>query len=179
MNCIGIIQATVEQSHQSAEVTTKVNFTCRASGYRSDMFTYQWRINQTVIDNATSSNYIIPSVNESEHGMYECVVTNHWNEMEVSALVQLNITSMSTTYICVNVCSIHVYYDNSTHEFGLVTIRSQKSYLSYNLYQQPNRALCYHLPLQHVCNSSFWFQSHLRSSQRIHRCWSMKLLIVL
>ena len=70
---------------------------CRASGYQSDMFSYQWRINQTDIDGATSSSYIIPSVNESEHGTYECVVTNHWNEMEVSAPVQLNVTSMSTT----------------------------------------------------------------------------------
>ena len=94
---VGFIEATIKQSHQSAEVTTKVTFTCMASGYQSDMFSYQWRINQTDIDGATSSSYIIPSVNESEHGTYECVVTNHWNEMEVSAPVQLNVTSMSTT----------------------------------------------------------------------------------
>ena len=103
VHCIGFIEATIEQSHQSAEVTTKVTFMCRASGYHSDMFSYQWRINQSDIDSATSSSYIIPSVNESEHGMYECVVTNHWNEMQVSAPVQLNITSTYVFYIYMDV----------------------------------------------------------------------------
>ena len=95
--CIGFIEVTVDQSHQSAEVTTEVTFTCNASGYQSDMFSYQWRLDQTDINGATSGNYIIPSVNESDQGMYDCVVTNHWSEIKVSAPVQLNITSMSTT----------------------------------------------------------------------------------
>ena len=95
--CIGFIQATVEQSHQSAEVTTEVTFTCNASGYKSENFTYQWRLDQTDINGATSGNYTISSVSESDQGMYDCVVTNHWSEMKVSAPIQLNITSMSTT----------------------------------------------------------------------------------
>ena len=95
--CTGFIQVTIDQSHQSAEVTTEVTFTCNASGYKSENFTYQWRLGQTDINGATSSNYIIPSVNESDQGMFDCVVTNHWSEMKLSAPVQLNITSMSTT----------------------------------------------------------------------------------
>ena len=95
--CIGFIEVTVDQSHQSAEVTTEVTFTCNASGYQSDMFTYQWRLDQTDINGAISRNYVIRSVSESDQGMYDCVVTNHWSEMKVSAPVQLNITSMSIT----------------------------------------------------------------------------------
>ena len=95
--CTGFIQVTVDQSHHSAEVTTEVIFTCNASGYKSESFTYQWRLDQTDINGATSNNYTISSVNEIDQGMYDCVVTNHWSEMKVSAPVQLNITSMSTT----------------------------------------------------------------------------------
>ena len=124
------------------------------------MFSYQWRINQTDIDSATSSSYVIPSVNESEHGTYECVVTNHWNEMEVSAPVQLIVTSMSTTMdVWMNAVYTYIWQSSalgllSTHEFDLVTLRSQKSCL--NIINQ----LCLALPLQHayilyvcICNA--------------------------
>ena len=90
---IGDIQVTIEQSDLSAEVTTAVQLTCRADGYQSDMFSYQWRLNQDDINGATDNTYIISSVNETNRGRYQCVVTNHWNEEDTSDPVQLNVTS--------------------------------------------------------------------------------------
>ena len=85
---------TIEQSDLSAEVTTAVQLTCKADGYRSDMFSYQWRLNQEDIDGAINKIYTIPSVNEIDRGMYQCAVTNYWNEKNTSDPVQLNVTSM-------------------------------------------------------------------------------------
>ena len=99
---IGDIEVTIEQSDLSVEVTTRVEFTCKADGYQSDMFTYQWALSNTSIDNATSENYTIPSVSEDDRGMYKCVVTNHWNEEVTSSPLQLNVTSKY--YICMHVC---------------------------------------------------------------------------
>ena len=91
---VGDIQVTIEQSDLSAEVTTTVQFTCKADGYQSSVFSYQWRLNQDDIDGANDKTYVIPSVNETDRGKYECVVTNHWNGEDTSDPVQLNVTSM-------------------------------------------------------------------------------------
>ena len=93
---------TIEQSDLSAEVTTAVQLTCKADGYRSDMFSYQWRLNQEDIDGAINKTYTIPSVNETDRGVYQCAVTNYWNEEDTSYPVQLNVTSTPVLYnICV------------------------------------------------------------------------------
>lgn len=84
----------IEQSDQSAEVTTEVLFTCNANGYRSDMFTYQWKLNKTNINGAILKTYTISSVSETHRGTYECAVTNYWNEAAISSPVQLDVTSM-------------------------------------------------------------------------------------
>jgi len=70
-----------------------VQLTCVADGYRSDQFRYLWRINGTHIDDATDKVFTIPSVSEGDSGTYECVVTNHWNDMNTSNPAQLIITS--------------------------------------------------------------------------------------
>ena len=103
---IGSIEVTIEQSDLSVEVTTGVQLTCKADGYQSDMFTYQWTLNNTNIDGATSENYTIPSASEDDRGMYKCVVTNHWNEMATSSPLQLNVTSKYLyVYICMHVAA--------------------------------------------------------------------------
>jgi len=78
---------------QSSEVTEMVELTCEADGYRSEQFGYQWRINGTNIDGATDKVFTILSVSEGDSGTYECVVTNHWNDMNTSNPAQLIITS--------------------------------------------------------------------------------------
>ena len=69
-----------------------VEFTCEADGYRTEQFSYQWRINGTNIDGATDKVFTILSVSEGDSGTYECVVTNHWNDMNTSS-AQLIVTS--------------------------------------------------------------------------------------
>ena len=95
---IGDIEVAIEQSDLSVEVTTRVELTCKADGYQSDMFTYQWTLNNTNIDNATSEGYTILSVSEDDRGIYKCVVTNHWNEKATSSPLQLNVTSKYVVY---------------------------------------------------------------------------------
>ena len=77
------------------------------------MFRYQWRLNQDDIDGATDKTYIISSVNETDRGMYECVVTNHWNEEDTSDPIQLNVTSMAfTIFVCTYASPKHIPYDH-------------------------------------------------------------------
>ena len=95
---IGNIEVTIQQSDLSVEVTTRVQLMCKADGYQSDMFTYQWTLNNASIDGATSENYTIPSASEDDRGMYKCVVTNHWNEKATSSPLQLNVASKHFVY---------------------------------------------------------------------------------
>ncbi|XP_065904697.1 receptor-type tyrosine-protein phosphatase F-like isoform X2 [Dysidea avara] len=88
----GLISASVSPALQSVEVTEVVQFTCETDGYRSDQFKYQWRINGTNIDGATDKVFTISSVSEGDSGTYQCVVTNHWNDMNTSNPAQLIVT---------------------------------------------------------------------------------------
>ena len=88
-----MISASVSPALQSVEVTEVVQFTCETDGYRSDQFKYQWRINGTNIDGATDKVFTISSVSEGDSGTYQCVVTNHWNDMNTSNPAQLIVTS--------------------------------------------------------------------------------------
>ena len=105
-----------------------MHFTCKADGYQSDTFRYQWRLNQDDIDGATDKTYIISSVNETDRGMYECVVTNHWNEEDTSDPVQLNVTSMAfTIFVCMYASPKHMIIYIVT--FNYLSIYSNHLYM--------------------------------------------------
>jgi len=95
-----VIITSVSPALRSVEVTKMVQFMCVADGYRSDQFRYQWRINGTSIDGATDKVFSISSVSEEDSGSYECVVTNHWNDMNVSSPAQLIVTSKTILDVC-------------------------------------------------------------------------------
>ncbi len=61
------------------------SFSVGAEG--SGPFTYQWRRNLVNLVGATNSSYVLPSVNESHEGSYDCVVTNILGNVITSAAV--------------------------------------------------------------------------------------------
>ena len=77
----------------TVEASTEGRLNCVANGYQADMFMYQWRLNGVGINDATNKTLVISSVIESDEGMYECTVTNHWGDMITSNTTQLIITS--------------------------------------------------------------------------------------
>ena len=69
------------------------NFTCVAVGYRSEHFRYQWRLNGTEIIDANNNTLDISSAEEIHTGVYDCIVTNQWNDTSISTPAQLTVTS--------------------------------------------------------------------------------------
>ena len=92
---VGFIEVAVEPSDSdmlSVEVGNEAQLKCSASGYQEDMFMYQWKRNGSDINGATVKTLIILSVNYNDSGMYECTVTNHWDDMITSEQIQLTVT---------------------------------------------------------------------------------------
>jgi len=91
---IGVIEVSVEPNDLTVvEVGTVIHFNCMADGYQASMFTYQWKMNGSNILGATNKSLIISSTSNTESGMYQCCVTNHWGEMETSNTTELIVTS--------------------------------------------------------------------------------------
>ena len=78
----------------TVEVTTKVELSCVANGYQADMFMYQWTHDGNILNNVTDKTLVIPSVADSDSGIYECAVTNHWGDVITSNSTELAVTSM-------------------------------------------------------------------------------------
>ena len=62
-------------------------------GYQSEHFRYQWRLNGTALFGADNETLDISSADETQTGMYDCVVTNQWNDTSISTPAQLRVTS--------------------------------------------------------------------------------------
>ena len=91
---IGVITVAIEPSDLTVvEVSTEAQFDCEASGYKSDVFMYQWKLNGTDIADATDANLTISSADIIHSGRYTCSVTNHWDEVEDSNPTDLIVTS--------------------------------------------------------------------------------------
>lgn len=75
-------------------------------GYQSEYFKYQWRLNGTEIFGANNKTLDISSANEIQAEVYDCIVTNQWNDTSVSAPAQLTITS---TYLLPLSKCMHLY----------------------------------------------------------------------
>ncbi len=67
---------TTEPLSQTVNPTDSVTFSIRAVG--TPPFSYQWRdTNGIDIEGATSEDFVIPSVAETDEGAYSCLVTSH------------------------------------------------------------------------------------------------------
>jgi len=65
-----------------------------AIGYQSEYFKYQWRLNRTEIFGANNKTLDILSASEMQTGVYDCIVTNQWNDTSISIPAHLTVTSM-------------------------------------------------------------------------------------
>ena len=98
---IGVITVAIEPSDLTVvEVNTEAQFDCEASGYKSDVFMYQWKLNGTDIADATDTSLIISSADIIHSGRYVCSVTNHWSEVEDSNPTDLIVTSKCASLSC-------------------------------------------------------------------------------
>ena len=84
---------TVEPSDMlSVEVGNEVQLQCLANGYQDNLFMYQWKLNGSDISGATDKTLGISSANYNDSGMYECAVTNPWDDMITSEQIRLTVT---------------------------------------------------------------------------------------
>ena len=63
-------------SSQSVEVTHNATFTTMVTGVGSNNFTYQWRLNGTIISGETGDALIIRNVTLDNTGYYNCIAMN-------------------------------------------------------------------------------------------------------
>jgi len=76
----------VTPSNQSVEVTHTAIFTTTVSGVGVENFMYQWRHNGTIINGETGDTLMITNVMESDSGDYECIITNEYEDSDVSSV---------------------------------------------------------------------------------------------
>ena len=84
---------TVMPSSQSVEVTHNATFTTMVTGVGSNIFTYQWRHNGTIISGETGDTLVITNVMESDGGNYSCIVNNQFGDTVISNVIVLIVTS--------------------------------------------------------------------------------------
>ena len=73
--------------HRVVKVSESITLTASASGMGMENFTYQWSHNGT---NITEENILmITNVTESDSGSYQCIVTNDYEDMAASNVVEL------------------------------------------------------------------------------------------
>lgn len=108
---VAFIQARIQPVTQSVEASTKAQFDCVANGYQSDTFEYQWKLNGKDV-RANKKTLIIQNANESDGGKYECIVTNKWGVVKISAPAQLVITSKFIHYV---LCGCALKLRHSSH----------------------------------------------------------------
>lgn len=116
-NNTGYINASVIPFEQSVEVTRRTSFACVAVGYQSEYFEYRWQLNGTEIFGANNNTLDISSAEGTQAGVYECIVTNPWNDTSISAPAQLTVTSMY-------VCSQPVTFKLSSHRPVSITLNA-------------------------------------------------------
>ena len=87
------IEASVQPTSVTVEVTTGVVIKCVGDGYQPETFKYHWIFNDTIIPDANDKTLTITSVSKNESGMYRCVVTNYLNMTAESVPAQLTVTS--------------------------------------------------------------------------------------
>ena len=108
---VGFIEVAVEPSDMlSVEVGNEVQLKCSANGYQEDLFMYQWELNGSDISGATDKTLTISSANYYDSGMYECTVTNHWDDEATSEQMQLTVTGKLYEFMCYIDCSENVYW---------------------------------------------------------------------
>ena len=72
---------TVIPSGHNVEVTCNMTFTAVASGVGVAHFTYQWKHNESTIDNQNEKALMITNAMESDGGCYACFVTNPYGDL--------------------------------------------------------------------------------------------------
>ena len=78
---------TVMPSSLTVEVTHNATFITMVTGVGSNSFPYQWRHNGTIISGETGDALVITNVIESNSGVYECIVTNEFGDINSSNVV--------------------------------------------------------------------------------------------
>jgi len=88
VNGTGLPEVTVTPfGRQVVKVTENITLTASVRGVGMENFTYQWRHNGT---NITEENILmITNVTESDSGNYQCIVTNDYEDMGTSNVVEL------------------------------------------------------------------------------------------
>ena len=71
-----------------------VTFTCLATGVGASNFIYEWLLNGTLINGATTRNYNI-IVSESTIGNYTCIVGNQFGGSSQSNTATLSLSEYS------------------------------------------------------------------------------------
>ena len=85
-------------SSQSVEVTHNATFNATVTGVGSNNFTYQWRHNETIINEIMNNTLIITNVVPNNTGVYSCTVMNQYGDSDSSS------ASLIVTGICSGRC---------------------------------------------------------------------------
>jgi len=89
LSCIDQLSVIVTPSDAAFSEAETAQFTATASGIRTTNFTFEWKKRgSSRLPNKATGVYgpvlTIPSLVESDEGLYYCVVTNQWNNSVAS-----------------------------------------------------------------------------------------------
>jgi len=77
---------------------------CSATGVGADSFTYQWWLNNDLINGKTGPTLIIPATSHTDTGGYSCIVGNKYGGFGVSDVATLILSKQFVCFICVQAC---------------------------------------------------------------------------